>query len=193
VTEVLINVSQHPDQVREFLAARRDLPPHVTLVVEAEPRGTAGTVATHRDFVAGEENFWVLYSDNLTDVSLAAMSATHRRHAGVATVGLFRAPVPCAAGIVTVDAAGRIVGFEEKPANPKGDLANAGIYLARPELFDWIPVGPQLVDFAHDVFPALVGRLYGHIIREFLMDIGTPEALERAAAAWMRRRPPDRR
>jgi mannose-1-phosphate guanylyltransferase len=186
VTNVLLNVSQHPEQVRDFLERWRP-PPRVTLVVETQPCGTAGTVGANRSFVAGDESFWVFYADNLTDVSLGDMLATHRRHHGLATIGLFRAPVPSAAGIVELDGTGRIVGFEEKPAHPRSDLANAGIYLCRGPLLERIPAGPGLVDFGHDVFPSLIGDLHGHVIEQFVMDIGTPAALREASDAWSRR------
>jgi mannose-1-phosphate guanylyltransferase len=187
VTDVLLNVSQHPDQVRAFLQGR-PAPPSVTLVVERQPCGTAGTVLANRDFVGADEDFWVFYADNLTDVSLAPMLATHRRHRGLLTMGLFHAPEPSAAGIVELDGSGRVVGFEEKPAQPASDLANAGIYLARRGVIDRIPGGRSLVDFGHDVFPSLIGEIHGHVIEQFVMDIGTPRALETASAAWARYR-----
>jgi mannose-1-phosphate guanylyltransferase len=185
VTDILVNVSQHPQQVFDFLA-RRAGPPRVQVVIESAPSGTAGIVAAQRAFVENEESFWVFYADNLTDVSLQDMLATHRRHDGLMTVGLFRAPVPEAAGIVELDAGGRIVGFEEKPPRPKGNLANGGIYVARRGVLDRIPTRPGVVDFGHDVLPALVGEIYGHVIEQFLMDIGTPSALASASEAWAR-------
>jgi mannose-1-phosphate guanylyltransferase len=130
IDDVLVNVSHHADRVREFLARRSD-PPRVELVVETEPQGTAGTVATNRRFVEGEESFWVMYADNLTDCSLADMLDIHRRHDGLLTMALFHAPGPSAAGIVETSPGGGIVSFEEKPAHPRGDLASAGIFLAR--------------------------------------------------------------
>jgi mannose-1-phosphate guanylyltransferase len=186
VSDILLNVSQHATQVRDFLETCPPRPA-VRLVVEHAPSGTAGFVAAHREFVTGEESFWIFYADNLTDVCLADMEATHRGHDGLATIGLFRAPVPSAAGLVELDGAGRIVGFEEKPAEPKTDLANAGIYLARAALLDRIPVGPPIVDFGRDVLPALAGQIHGHVIDQFVMDIGTPDALARAASAWRAR------
>ncbi len=188
ITDVLLNVSHHADRVREHLAGRNG-PPRVTLVVESEPTGTAGTVSANRGFVQGEESFWILYADNLTTLSLNDMLATHRRHREPLTIGLFHAPVPTAAGIVEIDGDGRIVSFEEKPAHPRGDLANAGIYLARPELVRELPdAAAGVLDFGFHVLPRFVDRMFGHVIEQFFIDIGTPAALARASAAWASRK-----
>jgi mannose-1-phosphate guanylyltransferase len=185
ITDVLLNVSHHSGQVRAFLAGR-DRGPRVQLVVEEEPLGNAGTVSANRSFVADVDTFWIFYADNLTNLGLAPVLATHERHTGVMTMCLFRAPDPRAAGIVEMEPDGRIVGFVEKPDRPRSDLANAGVYLARRELFDHIPRSNGVVDFGHDVFPRLLGRMCGHVTGDFLMDIGTPAALSRAAEAWSR-------
>jgi mannose-1-phosphate guanylyltransferase len=184
ITEVLLNVSQHPDKVEAFLAARGDGGTRVRLVVEERPAGNAGTVRANRAFVDGEESFWIIYSDNLTDMDLGRMLAFHRERDGILTMGLFHAPVPRAAGIVDLDASGRVVAFNEKPENPSSDLANAGLYLARAALLDHIPAGRPLVDFGHDVLPHLVGRMFGYPISGLYSDIGTPAALARAEADW---------
>ena len=186
ITGVLLNVSHHDEQVRAFLATRTG-GPSVTLVVESEPVGSARTVLEHRHFVHDVESFWIFYADNLTDMQLAPMTATHRRHDGVLTVGLFHAPDPRAAGIVELDPSGRVVGFEEKPDHPKGDLANAGVYLARQTVFEHIPATSEVVDFGHHVLPGLIGRMAGHVIDGLLVDIGTPSALQRANSIWRQR------
>jgi mannose-1-phosphate guanylyltransferase len=158
-------------------------------VCETEPIGTAGTVRENREFVQGEESFWVLYADNLTDCPLADMLRFHGTHDGPLTMGLFHAPVPTAAGIVQMDAAGRIVAFDEKPAHPKGDLANAGIYVVRSQVLDTLSTPADgVLDFGFHVLPGLVGRMYGYVIEQFHMDIGTPSALAEASAAWALRK-----
>ena len=187
VSDVLLNVSQHVHLVERFLEQRSG-GPRVTLLVEQRPRGTAGTVAHARRFADDEDDFWVFYADNLTDLQLAPMLETHRAHDGLMTIGLFHAPDPRAAGIVDVDGEGRILGFAEKPAAPTSDLANAGVYLARRALLDRLPVDRGLLDFGHDVLPGLVGVMRGYVIPDFLMDIGTPQALARATTAWQARR-----
>jgi mannose-1-phosphate guanylyltransferase len=183
ITDVLVNVSQHPLLVERHLQGRLHVPPRVELLIECVPRGNAGTVAAARAFIEREDDFWILYSDMLTDVDLTAMASAHQQHDGVLTMGLFHAPVPTAVGIVDLAEDGRIMGFTEKPTHPTSDLANAGIYLTRPELLDRIP-RRSLVDFGQDVFPALAGRMFGHVIEQFALDIGTPEALAMATTAW---------
>lgn len=184
VGDVLVNVSRFPGQVRAFLETRAGRPPQVELVAETRPAGSAGTVAANRRFVEGQESFWIVYSDNLTNVALEPMLAAHRAHEGVLTMALFRTPSPRSSGIVSIDPGGRIVGFTEKPDCPEGNLANAGIYLARQSLFDWIPEGLAVTDFGHDVLPRLAGRMYGLEIDGYLADIGTPARLEKATAEW---------
>lgn len=183
VEDVLLNVSHHAEQVRAFIGRRHD-GPRVHLVVEQEPIGSAGTVNAHRRFVDGEAAFWIFYADNLTNVRLAPLREFHGRHDGVLTLGLFHAPDPRAAGIVTLGETGRVVNFVEKPLVPQGDLASAGIYLARPALFEHMPRMKGVMDFGHHVLPHLVGQMYGHVIDDFLMDVGTTASLARASAEW---------
>lgn len=183
VTDVLVNVSHHVDQVERFLGDRRG-GPRVELVVEDAPRGNAGTVSANAAFASDVESVWVFYADNLTNMSLAPMWRHHASHEGLATIGLFHAPNPRAAGIVTLAEDGRITRFTEKPAEPESDLANAGVYLLRQEALHSLPPAIGIVDFGHDVFPRLLGRMYGHVIEAFLMDVGTPAALQAAELAW---------
>jgi mannose-1-phosphate guanylyltransferase len=184
VTEVLLNVSHHEEQVRARLAARPTLP-HVRLIVEPAPIGNAGTVVSQRAFVNDGRDFWICYADTLTGIDLTGMADAHARHDGPLTMALFRAPDPRAAGIVTLDERGIVVGFDEKPSQPRSDLANAGVYLARPELLDRIPVRSGIVDFGRDVLPPLCGRMGSYVVTEFLRDIGTPSALDAAQREWL--------
>lgn len=183
ITEVLLNVTGHRQRVLDFLQ-ETPTPVSVTVVEEPVPLGNAGTVRTHRRFVAEEPTFAILYADNFTTVDLRPVLAFHRTHNGVLTVGLFRAPFPHQAGIVRLDERSTIVEFEEKPIEPASNLANAGIYLARPSLFDAIPDRAGVVDFGIDVLPWLAHRMFGYELRGILVDIGTPAGLTAAEAAW---------
>jgi len=186
IDSVLINVSRHSEQVDEFLSSE-DVPINVEVVREQEPVGNAGSVLANRDFVRGEDNFFILYADNLTDVSLPRLLAFHQTHNGPLTMGLFRTTTPMSAGIVDLAPEGRIRRFQEKPAQPSGNLANAGIYVARQDVFDAIPTDRPVVDFGNDVFPRLSGEMYGQLVDGYLLDIGTPLALAKGCRDWAQR------
>jgi mannose-1-phosphate guanylyltransferase len=182
VTDVLINISHHASLVRQFLDGYHGSA-RVTLVEETAPRGNAGTVRVHREFVNHDESFFVLYSDNLTTADLSALWRFHHTHTDPVTVGVFQTAYPTMAGIVTIDGGDRVIDFVEKPAVPASDLANAGIYVLRRDVFDSIPEG-GIVDFGQDVFPRLLGRMRAYQIHDYLLDIGHPAALARAQVEW---------
>lgn len=184
IDRVLVNVARRHLDAMEMFLAQMPPSPTVTLVPEEEPRGSAGTVLANRSFVDPEESFYIIYADNLTNAPLSDMLAFHRRHSAPLTVGLFRPAQPEMCGIVELEDGGLIAGFDEKPQRPRGELANAGLYVARPSLFVEIPERAGVVDFGYDVLPRLTGRMYGYPIEEYFVDIGTHDGLARASTGW---------
>jgi mannose-1-phosphate guanylyltransferase len=182
VDEVLVNTHHLADLVGEHVALRPG-PPVVRLSHEPVLLGSAGTLQANRDFVAGEDMILVVYADNLTDFDLGVLVDAHRSGGMIATLSVFRAPRPSECGIVEVRD-GRVVGFVEKPANPPGDLANAGMYAFSPRVLDEIRA-PLPRDIGFDLLPRLVGRAGVVPLGDsFFLDIGTPAALERARSVW---------
>jgi mannose-1-phosphate guanylyltransferase len=80
-----------------------------------------------------------------------------------------------------------MVGFVEKPSQPRSDLANAGLYAFSPRLLDEIPE-PLPRDIGFDLLPRLVGRAGVVDVGDALvLDVGTPAALDAARSAWRSR------
>ena len=183
VDEVLINLHHHADQVRRYVEARKTDTLRILLFEEDRLLGSGGTLAANRDFVSREKDFLVLYADNLTNVNLDLLIRFHRAHDGLVTMGLFHTAVPQQCGIVELDEAGKVLSFEEKPARPRSDLANAGVMVMNPEIFSLFPDARQC-DLGHDVLPRLAGRMYGKVIDEYLQDIGTLEKYFGALRDW---------
>lgn len=182
VTEVLVNLHHLPEQVVDHLA-RRAQPTRVRTVFEPTLLGSAGTLLHNRDFVAGEPVFLAVNADGLTDFDLTTLVDAHRTSGAVATLGLFRAPDPKSCGIVELRD-GVVAAFEEKPARPKGDLANAGLYAFSPEALDRVR-GPLPRDIGLHLLPELVGSARGIVLGDaYFRDIGTPEALAVADREW---------
>ena len=102
----------------------------------------------------------------------------------MATLTAFHAPHPSQCGILEVDDNGCLVGFEEKPARPRSDLANAGLYVFSHQVLDLLD-GSEPCDIGTHLLPLLVGLARVVDIGEaYLRDIGTPEALAEARATW---------
>src|ERR1700675_91500 len=69
IDEILINVHSHGDAVRAFIAENKeDL--RVLLFEEQTLLGSAGTISANRDWISGEDCFWVFYADVLATVNL---------------------------------------------------------------------------------------------------------------------------
>jgi mannose-1-phosphate guanylyltransferase len=183
VTDVLINTHYLSTQVKRFTeeyAGRM----HLHLSYEPVLLGSLGTLASNRSFVDGEEDFLVLYADNLTDINLNDFIDDHCTHSDrLATMALFRSPNPSSCGIVTLDSHGIVTKFEEKPAIPDGDLANAGMYIFKSKV--WDDIGDRTpADIGYNLLPQLVGRMAGYVVDGYFMDIGTIQAYEHANATW---------
>lgn len=185
VRGVLVNTNYLADQVEAFV---RVWPTSMEVATVHEPRllGSAGTVLANRDFVAGEDRFLVIYADNLSNVDLGAMARFDAGRPELMTIGVVPTDRPREKGTVILDAADRIVAFDEKVERPRSNLMNAGIYVADQKLFEELSEpGPSgVLDFGYDVLPRLVGRMAAYHIPEFLMDIGTPEAYAEAQLVW---------
>ena len=186
VDEVLVNVHHQAAQVRRHLTGRRGLP---LVRVSHEPTllGSAGTLVANREFVGSDEVFLAVNADNLTDFDVPRLaSALDAAPSADAAIAVFHAPRPEACGILEV-VYGLVTSFEEKPATPRSDLANAGLYAFRRTVLDLVPDRIP-VDIGTDLLPRLVGRAVAVPIGDaFLLDIGTPEALARAEAEWPQR------
>jgi mannose-1-phosphate guanylyltransferase len=183
VTEVLVNTHHLPDVVRDYVA-RRAGPPAVRLSFEPDLLGSAGTLAAHRDWVAGEDFFLACNADNLTDFDLRRLVRAHRDGGAVATLTAFHSPNPSAGGVLETSPDGFwVTGFTEKPARPASDLVNAGMYAFAPELIDEIGAPPPR-DIGYDLLPGLVGRARVVPVEGYFRDIGTPDAYQRAREEW---------
>jgi mannose-1-phosphate guanylyltransferase len=174
--QVIANLHYFPDSIREHFGSR------ISYHYEPELLGTAGGVRACADFL-GDESFLVISGDALTDIDLTAMAARHEQAGGIATLAVKQVPDTREFGVVLHDRDGRVTGFQEKPEPEEAlsDLGNCGIYMFKPEIFDYFPARP-FVDWAQDVFPALLADdapFHIHEVREYWNDIGSLAELRR--------------
>lgn len=187
VARVIVLAGHLGDRLREVLSPEGGrLGVELTVSIEGEPRGTAGSLATVRDRI-GRDDFLVVYGDIVFDLCLSRLFDFHRRHAAVATIVAHPNDHPETSDLLAAGPDGRVTAVLPRRDRPPGDYRNlvpAGMYVCQPRLLEYLsPVGR--VDFVHDLFPALVGAgevLYAYNTPEYLRDMGTPERCALAAA-----------
>jgi mannose-1-phosphate guanylyltransferase len=178
VSDVLINLHHLPEQVEAYLASRSG-GPVVRTFYEPVLLGSAGTLRSAWDFVQQDENFLIIYADNFARVDLRRVIRFHeqKKHP-VLTLVAYPTDEPQRCGILELDGDGRVVSFEEKPQQPKSNLANAGLHVANRKLWEFLPEKSP-ADLGFDVLPKLVGQMYGYVTDEYIQDIGTPQTYAR--------------
>jgi mannose-1-phosphate guanylyltransferase len=179
----LINAHYKAEQVAAFIETS-PYRAHVTLAHEPVPLGTAGTLLGHLDFF-GDEDGLLIHADNYCLADFKDFIAAHRRRPPGCLMSMmtFRTDHPSSCGIVTLDERKVVVGFEEKPQRPNGNLANGAVYILSAELLAQLAASASAVtDFSTQVLPSLLSRIYAYETSEPLIDIGTPQTYEFANA-----------
>lgn len=162
-----------------FGSSYRRLSLHYSL--ESKPLGTAGALRHALPFLTAE-TILVMNGDSFCDADLSAFIQVHRSRRAMASILLVSSPDVERYGLVAIDAAGRIVRFEEKSAalDAGGGWINAGVYLITRSSLLSLP-DTQPLSLERDVFPSWLGKeFFGAPACGRFIDIGTPDAYARA-------------
>ena len=122
---------------------------NLSYAVQPSPDGLAQAFIIGRDFVGAEPSALVL-GDNIFyghDLQSQLLRASARTHG--ATVFAYTVADPERYGVAEIDAGGRVLSLEEKPAKPKSRYAVTGLYF-----YD-----QQVLDIARDLKPSTRGEL----------------------------------
>jgi NDP-sugar pyrophosphorylase family protein len=129
--------------------------------VEHEPHGTTGGLRIAESQLRdGDEPVLVLSGDGLHNVDVSQLVRLHRERGGLVTIALTPVADPREYGVAIVDDAHRITSFQEKPAlgDALSNLANTGIYVLDPAVFDLIPPAGEFHDFGDHLLPAMLAE-----------------------------------
>jgi mannose-1-phosphate guanylyltransferase len=149
--------------------------------------GTGGPVKQAEKLLGSKAPFFVLNGDILTTAHYSEIMKEHRRNKGIGTIALHKVEDPSRYGVVELAGKNRIARFVEKPSkNAPSNLANAGIYVFEPDIFDYIPAGRRC-SIEREVFPKLANgnELFGHEIKGLWIDVGKPEDYIKANRMWL--------
>jgi mannose-1-phosphate guanylyltransferase len=146
------------------------------------PLGSAGAmqkIQRHSGFF--DDTFLVVCGDAVVDLDLGALLRRHRERGAIATIAVKRLAAEQLShyGVAVLDDDGRVREFQEKPApgTARSDLANTGIYLFDPAIFNHIP-RDRVYDIGSELLPSLARageRIFGVELPMQWLDIGRLE------------------
>jgi mannose-1-phosphate guanylyltransferase len=178
--DFILTVSYKYEKMIDIFSGNISAKRNILFSVEKEPLGSAGGLKKVEKFVG--ESFLVGNADTIFEQEVGELLKFHRKMKNTVTLGLTVVDDPSEYGVVKVSN-GRIVEFQEKPKkNPISRLANAGLYVMEPTVFDYIEKG-KVSDIAKDLIPSLQGageRIGGFEMKGTWIDIGRPKDLIRA-------------
>lgn len=152
-------------------------------------KGTANAIYQNISYIdsLNPDNVLVLSGDHIYKMDYSKMLDFHTENDASLTVGVIPVPMEEASrfGIMNTDQGNRIIEFEEKPAEPKSNLASMGIYI-----FSWPTLRRYLVednakdrvleDFGHNVIPQYLENAencFAYAFDGYWKDVGTIESL----------------
>jgi NDP-sugar pyrophosphorylase family protein len=135
ITEIIVNAHHHSQQVVDYLKSGASFGIDVEVKVEPEIFGTGGGIKNTEGFW-DKEPFFVINSDILTDIDLAAVYQVHQASGSLVTLVLH----DCAPyNQVQVDEQWNITDIAK--VNMAGRYAFTGIHVIDPEVLSHIPQG----------------------------------------------------
>ncbi|MCL5411585.1 MAG: sugar phosphate nucleotidyltransferase [Patescibacteria group bacterium] len=138
IKEVLITTG--PDHSGDFinlLRSGKDFGLKLSYEIQEDAGGLSQAVSLAGEF-AGEEKILVILGDNIFKHNLAKAVADFEEQKEGAKVFGKRMATECRQyGVIEIKD-GKVVSIEEKPENPKSDIAQTGIYMYDSQVFDFI-------------------------------------------------------
>ncbi len=165
------------------------LPPYVSAEKGEWYKGTANAIYQNIGFISqfNPEYVVILSGDHIYKMDYSAMIKAHKKAKADATIAVIEVPWTEASrfGIMNTDEDMNIVEFEEKPKNPKSNLASMGVYV-----FSWGPLKKYLIadendeksdnDFGKNIIPKMLGdglKLFAYRFDGYWKDVGTIQSL----------------
>ena len=151
--------------------------------------GTANAIYKNMNFIDDYDPEYVLIlsGDHIYKMDYSKMLEFHKEKKAEATIAVIEVPWDEASrfGIMNADDDKKIYEFEEKPKNPKSNLASMGVYI-----FNWKKLKEYFLrarktkecfdDFGKDVIPTMLKdnqEMYAYPFKGYWRDVGTIQSL----------------
>ena len=152
-------------------------------------KGTANAIYQNIRFIKmyDPEYVLILSGDHIYKMDYDKMLAAHKAAGADCTIACMKVPMKEASrfGILNTNPDGSIYEFEEKPKQPKSDLASMGIYIfTASKLYKYLELDEKdpnsEKDFGKNVLPAMLNageKMYSYRFEGYWKDVGTISSL----------------
>lgn len=167
------------------------LSPHMKGATGNWYNGTADAIYHNINYIDeyNPEYVLILSGDHIYKMDYSEMIELHKEKEADVTIAVLEVPIEEASryGIMNANEEDRIVEFEEKPANPKSNLASMGIYV-----FSWPVLKKALLeghekhennDFGKHIIPELLQegkKMLAYRFKGYWRDVGTIDSYWKA-------------
>lgn len=165
------------------------LPPYTSAEKGEWYKGTANAIYQNLGFISKFRPKYVviLSGDHIYKMDYSKMISAHRKAGADATIAVIEVPWDEASrfGIMNTDEEMNIVEFEEKPKEPKSNLASMGVYVFSYDVLEKYLTEDEKDpnsdnDFGKNIIPAMLGdglKLIAHRFDGYWKDVGTVYSL----------------
>ena len=135
ITDVGLVVGDTSAAIEEAVGDGSAFGIRTTYIKQDQPLGLAHAVLVARDFL-GDDDFVMYLGDNFIVGGITQLTEEFRATRPDAQIMLTRVTDPRAFGVAELDDSGKVIGLEEKPQQPKSDLALVGVYMFTPAIHE---------------------------------------------------------
>ena len=165
------------------------LPPYQTATGSDWYKGTANAIYQNMNFIEryDPEYVVVLSGDHIYKMDYAEMVRRHKETQADCTIAVINVPPEETSrfGIMSTDADGRIVKFEEKPKKTDSTQASMGVYVfSKDKLFQYLEADDRDPssenDFGKNIIPNMLAdqqRMVAYPFEGYWKDVGTIDSL----------------
>ena len=135
---LLTSSSDHSGDFETLLKTGSEFGVKLFYTVQDNPKGgIAEAIMLASDFAKGDKTL-VILGDNIFNFDLKTAREKFEKMEGAMVFGVQMPTKSKQYGVIEMDSEGKVISIEEKPDNPKSDIAQTGIYMYDESVFDKI-------------------------------------------------------
>jgi mannose-1-phosphate guanylyltransferase len=176
VTEIILSIGYLAEKIQEYFGNGERFGVKIEYNVEKELLGTGGAVKDILNKFNINENFILVWGDNLANFNVSGLIENHERNNGMITMILNERVDVENFGVASLEE-NKIVDFVEKPKREEApsNLINSGAFIVNPSVLDILPEGKSNIERECFQIVAKEGKVYAFIHEGYWFPTDTME------------------